>query len=53
MNLIKSKPGNVELVLTGRHAADEVIEAANLVTEMREVKHPYKEGHPSRRGIEY
>jgi cob(I)alamin adenosyltransferase len=53
MNLIKSKPPNVELVLTGRHAPDEVIEAANLVTEMKEVKHPYREGHASRKGIEY
>jgi cob(I)alamin adenosyltransferase len=53
IDLIKSKPANVELVLTGRHAPDEVIEAANLVTEMKEIKHPYREGHESRRGIEY
>jgi cob(I)alamin adenosyltransferase len=53
MNLIRSKPLNVELVLTGRHAADEVIKAADLVTEMREVKHPFREGHESRRGIDY
>jgi cob(I)alamin adenosyltransferase len=53
MDLIKSKPANVELVLTGRRAPEEVIEAANLVTEMREIKHPYREGLASRRGIEY
>ena len=53
MDLIRSKPARVELVLTGRHAADEVIEVADLVTEMKEIKHPYREGHASRRGIEY
>jgi cob(I)alamin adenosyltransferase len=53
MNLIKSRPANVELVLTGRDAPVQVIEAADLVTEMKEIKHPYREGHASRRGIEY
>jgi cob(I)alamin adenosyltransferase len=53
MNLIRSRPANVELVLTGRDAPDQVIEAADLVTEMKEVKHPYRKGHASRRGIEY
>jgi cob(I)alamin adenosyltransferase len=53
MNLIKSRPANVELVLTGRDAPNQVIEAADLVTEMKEIKHPYREGHASRRGIEY
>jgi cob(I)alamin adenosyltransferase len=53
MSLIRNRPANVELVLTGRHAAEQVIEAANLVTEMREIKHPYRMGHASRKGIEY
>jgi cob(I)alamin adenosyltransferase len=53
MDLIKSKPAHVELVLTGRYAAEEVIEAANLVTDMRETKHPFKEGYEPRKGIEY
>jgi cob(I)alamin adenosyltransferase len=42
----------VELVLTGRNADERVIEAADLVTEMREIKHYYKAGIPARDGIE-
>ncbi|MEM1798783.1 MAG: cob(I)yrinic acid a,c-diamide adenosyltransferase [Candidatus Jordarchaeales archaeon] len=53
MRLLTEKPGNVELVLTGRGAPKEVIDAADLVTEMREVKHPYKRGVQARVGIEY
>lgn len=43
----------VELVMTGRKAPPELIKAADLVTEMKEVKHPFKEGVKARRGIEY
>ena len=50
--LIREKGERVELVLTGRNAALEVIEAADLVTEMREVKHYYRAGVPARIGIE-
>ncbi|MEM1564123.1 MAG: cob(I)yrinic acid a,c-diamide adenosyltransferase [Candidatus Bathyarchaeia archaeon] len=53
LELIKSKPKHVELVLTGRYAPKEVIEAADLVTEMREVKHPFKRGCQAREGIEF
>lgn len=53
LKLIKTKPKHVELVLTGRSAPDEIIEAADLVTEMREVKHPYARGFPARKGIEH
>jgi cob(I)alamin adenosyltransferase len=53
LRLIKEKPKHVELVLTGRDAPEEIVEAADLVTEMREVKHPYKKGLPARKGIEY
>ncbi len=53
LELIKSKPTHVELVLTGRNASDKIIEAANLVSEVREIKHPFKEGYKSRKGIEY
>jgi len=52
LELIRSKPPDVELVLTGRRAAPEIVEAADLVTEMREVKHYYKRGVTSRKGIE-
>jgi LAO/AO transport system kinase len=53
LTLIREKPGNVELVLTGRGAPDEIIEAADLVTEMREIKHPFNAGVKARKGIEY
>jgi cob(I)alamin adenosyltransferase len=52
LELIRLKPEHVELVLTGRNAAEQVMEAADLVTEMREVKHYYSAGVPARTGIE-
>jgi len=51
--LVKEKPENLELVLTGRYAPDELIELADLVTEMKEVKHPYQDGTEARDGIEF
>ena len=53
LRLVKTKPKHVELVLTGRSAPDEITEAADLVTEMREVKHPFSRGFPARKGIEH
>jgi cob(I)alamin adenosyltransferase len=53
LELMKNKPKYVELVLTGRYAPNEIIEAADLVTEMREVKHPFNKGYQARKGIEY
>jgi len=50
--LMASKPKNVELILTGRKADSRIIEAANLVTEMVEIKHYYNEGIEAREGIE-
>lgn len=52
LELITLKPEKTELVLTGRNAHQRVIEAADLVTEMREIKHYYKAGVPARTGIE-
>ncbi len=52
LELISSKPAQTELVLTGRNAHERVIEAADLVTEMREIKHYYTAGVPARTGIE-
>ena len=49
---MKSKPFNMELVLTGRNAHEKIIAAADLVTEMREAKHYFKAGVPARLGIE-
>ncbi|MCL5264605.1 MAG: cob(I)yrinic acid a,c-diamide adenosyltransferase [Chloroflexi bacterium] len=51
--LIKDKPLNVELVLTGRGAASEIVQTADLVTQMIPLKHPYDRGITARRGIEY
>jgi len=53
IDLLDKKPENVELVLTGRKAPREVIERADLVTEMAAVKHPFSEGVKGRKGIEY
>jgi cob(I)alamin adenosyltransferase len=51
--LIKEKPPHVELVLTGRYADDRIVEIADLVTEMVNVKHPFEKGIKARKGIEY
>jgi cob(I)alamin adenosyltransferase len=53
LDLIRNKPKHVELVLTGRNVPSEIVEIADLVTEMREVKHPYALGVQPRKGIEY
>ena len=53
LELIREKPEHVELVLTGRKAPEELVEEADLVTEMKEVKHPYRRGMPPRPGIEF
>jgi len=52
LQLLDSKPLTVELILTGRNAAPEIIEKADLVTEMLERKHYYKKGINAREGIE-
>ncbi len=52
LDLIATKPAGVELVLTGRNAHPRVVEAADLVTEMRNIKHYYEKGVKARRGIE-
>lgn len=51
--LMDKKPANVELIMTGRKAPQEVIKRANLATEMLMIKHPFAEGVPQRRGIEF
>ncbi len=53
LSLLEEKPAAVELVLTGRYAHPEIIARADLVTEMREIKHPYQRGLSGRRGIDY
>ncbi len=51
--LLEERPAHVELVLTGRGAPEEICRRADLVTEMRAVKHPYDGGIAARKGIEY
>ncbi len=53
MRLIQRRPSHMELVLTGRGAPYELCQQADLVTQMNAVKHPYDEGVPARRGIDY
>lgn len=53
LRLMDEKPPDVELVLTGRYADKRIIDKADLVTEVLEVKHPYQKGIPARKGIEY
>lgn len=53
ISFIKAKPEEVEVIMTGRNAPEELIEAADLVTEMKEIKHYYKAGVPARKGIEF
>ena len=50
---LKQKPEMVHVILTGRNAHASIVEVADLVTEMREVKHPYQKGILAQRGIDY
>jgi cob(I)alamin adenosyltransferase len=52
LKVMDERPSHVELILTGRDAASEVIEQADLVTEMREIKHYFPKGIQAREGIE-
>lgn len=52
LDFIREKPAGVELVITGRRADPRVIDAADLVTEMKEIKHYYQNGVEARVGIE-
>jgi len=52
LTFMKQKPDKVELILTGRYCPDNILEKADLVTEMKEIKHYYQDGIKSRQGIE-
>jgi cob(I)alamin adenosyltransferase len=52
LNLLDEKPSQMEIVLTGRYGNDRIIERADLVTEMREIKHYFRKGVKARKGIE-
>lgn len=51
--VLRGKPETVELVITGRHADPEILKIADLVSEIRELKHYYRKGIKARAGIEY
>ena len=53
LELIDSKPSNIELILTGRNVPQAIMDKANLVTEMKDIKHYFNDGVPSREGIEF
>jgi len=53
VKLIKSKPKDLELILTGRKAPAQIIKLADYVTEMKAIRHPYQKGLLARKGIEY
>jgi cob(I)alamin adenosyltransferase len=53
LEILNQKPEKLHLVLTGRNAPPQIIERADLVTEMREVKHPFTQGVAAQKGIEY
>ena len=53
LELLREKPAGLHLVLTGRDARPAVIAAADLVTEMKLIKHPFQQGIKAQRGIEF
>ncbi len=53
LDVVAARPAEMELVLTGRGAPAEFVEAADLVSEVREIKHHYRIGLPARKGIEF
>ncbi len=53
LDLIRNKPPKLHLILTGRNAHPDVVTLADLVTEMRSLKHPYDKGESARKGIDF
>lgn len=52
LDFLKNKPENLEVILTGQGPSDALIEAADYVSEIRKIKHPFDQGIPARKGIE-
>lgn len=52
-DLFEQRPADVHLVITGRSDNKQLVEAVDLVTEMKEIKHPYQSGGKARKGIEF
>lgn len=53
LDIIRSRPKKTTLIMTGNYAPREVLEIADLVTEMKEIKHPYSRGIRAKKGIDY
>ncbi len=53
LELVKIRPKKLNLVLTGNHVKQQLVDVADLVTEMREIKHPFQKGIRAKRGIDF
>jgi cob(I)alamin adenosyltransferase len=53
LDIITGRPGYMEVIITGRNAPKEIVETADLVTEMKEIRHYFNSGVKARKGIEY
>lgn len=53
IEVISARPENIHVIVTGRYATDNMIEQADLVTEMKEIKHPFKSGVKAQRGFDF
>lgn len=53
INLLESKPINLSIILTGNYISNRILDLADLVTEMKEIKHPYKKGIKAKKGIDF
>lgn len=53
LELMDKKPKDIELIMTGRNVPERIMEKANLVTEMKDIKHYFNEGVPARKGVEF
>lgn len=53
LRILEQKPDEMEIIMTGRNVPHELVEIADLVTEMKKIKHPFDKGIGARKGIEY
>jgi len=50
---LRNRPDHVDVVVTGRDAPQEIVGMADLVSEMKCIKHPYDQGWPAKRGVDF
>ena len=53
LTALRQRPEHVHVVITGRNAPDELVQMADLVTEMKSIKHPFEKGVPAQAGIDF